>query len=643
MIHTPPLARRVVRLGVGVVAVTLLAVNLGVFAGLAKRLSDSVDDLLAERVVAVRAEAATVAQEGGGPEELARRLQARGLRTTVRAPDGTEYTAEPASPVVGSGLPGIRARDEDRTRLVSLPGGLEAEVAVSTTGVSEALRELLLIQGVISVGGLLLAALLLRRSANRAMRPVSEIAEAATRTAAGTMGERLSPDDAGTELGRMATAYDEMLDALETSLAQSREAGTARALLAAVVEGSTDTIWVQDLDGTILTWNTAAERTLGWTADEVVGSHVSLVVPTNELPELSALVAEVVAAGDIRAYEGERLTRAGKSLPVSVRLSPVRDEQGEIVAVAAGARDVTEQRWLAEALNSTLAALQEAAAEARASEEAARRFLADAAHQLRTPMAGIRACAETMLRGNASPEDSDRLMATMVRETSRAARLIASLLRMARLDQGLAPEKEQVDLLAVCGEEVERLSLLSPDLDVRLQVQGQPPGRVPADPAGCREILSNLGDNARRHATSSVCLRVEADDATVSVRVADDGPGVPVEARAGVRAVRQPGRARRLRPRAAHRAGHRPVDGRGAALRRRLRAVPATSGRDGLVGVRRLTRLRYRRRTGGMDMVRTARRSGNVEQDGVQHPRIVLRDKRSRAGLQSGDLEGLEG
>ncbi len=531
MIHTPPLARRVVRLGVGVVAVTLLAVNLGVFAVLAERLSDSVDDLLAERVVAVRAEAVTVAQEGGGPEELARRLQTRGLRATVRAPDGTEYTAEPASPVVGSGLPGIRGRDEDRTRLVPLPGGLEAEVAVSTTGVSEALRELLLIQGVISVGGLLLAALLLRRSANRAMRPVSEIAEAATRTAAGTGGERLSPDDARTELGRMATAYDEMLDALETSLARSREAGTARALLAAVVGGSTDAIWVQGLDGTIMTWNTAAERTLGWSADEVVGGHVSLVVPMKELPELSALVAQVVEAGHVRGYEGERLTRAGTSLPVSVRLSPVRDEQGEIVAVAAGARDVTEQRWLAETLNLTLAALQEAAAEARASEEAARRFLADAAHQLRTPMAGIRACAETMLRGHASPEDSDRLMATMVRETSRAARLIASLLRMARLDQGLAPEKEPVDLVAVCGEEVERLSLLSPDLDVRLQVQGQPPDRVPADLAGCQEILSNLGDNARRHATSSVSLTVKADPATVCVRVQDDGPGVPVEAR----------------------------------------------------------------------------------------------------------------
>jgi signal transduction histidine kinase len=125
-------------------------------------------------------------------------------------------------------------------------------------------------------------------------------------------------------------------------------------------------------------------------------------------------VAEVAADGKVRGYEGERLARNGERLPVSVRLSPVRDADAGIVAVAVGARDVTEQRWMASTLDSTLAALQQAADDAKASEESTRRFLADAAHQLRTPMTGIRACAETLLRG-ASQEDADLLMATMVR------------------------------------------------------------------------------------------------------------------------------------------------------------------------------------------------------------------------------------
>lgn len=530
MIHTPPLARRVTRLGVAAVAITLLVVNAVVFFVLRAYLDESVDELLTERVAVVEAEARAVVRNGGGPDELASRLQMRGLRATVRAPDGSIFAAEPTSPAVESGLPGVLGREEYRTRLVALPGGVEVEVAASTLGVRNALGQLLLVQTLTSLGGLVLAWMLLGRASRGVMRPVTQIAAVATRTAEGTVGERLRPDDVTTELGRMAAAYDDMVDALETSLARSRESHAALALLAAVVEGSTDAIWVQTLDGTIMTWNSAGERTLGWSSADVVGQRVSLVVPEDELEELSTLVAEVVSAGEVRSYEGERLTRGGKSLPVSVRLSPVRDDDGEIVAVAVGARDVTENRWMAATLKATLEALQAAAEEARTAEEAARRFLADAAHQLRTPVAGIRACAEALLLG-APPEDADRLMATMVRETSRAARLIASLLRMARLDQGAPVEIEPFDLVALCADEVERLGLLAPDLDVRLDVVRAPDGAVPGDRAGCQEILSNLGDNARRHAQSQVRFVVDGDRDCPRARVEDDGPGVPVEAR----------------------------------------------------------------------------------------------------------------
>lgn len=530
MTSTPSLGRRVVGGGVAVVATALLVVNVLVFVVLQQRLDAGVDELLTERAGVVRAEAASVEEAGGGLGELARRLQARGLRVVVTTPGGDTIAADPTSPAVGTGLPAAGQRGPGRTLLVDLDGGAAAEVFASTSGVSDALRELVILQAVTSLAGLGLAALLLRRVTRQALRPVADIAAAALRTAGGHVGERLRPDRPDTQLGRMATAYDEMLDALEATLAEARDLQRARALLAAVAEGSTDAIAVQDLDGTILTWNSAAERMLGWPGEHAVGRDVSLVVPQEELPQLSGLVRQVVADGGVRGYEGERLTRGGPRTPVSVRLSPVRDDEGRIVAVAAGARDVTEQRWMATTLDSTLAALQTAAEDAQASEEATRRFLADAAHQLRTPMAGIRACAETLLRG-ASSEDADRLLATMVRETSRAARLIAALLRMARLDQGLPLAKEPVDVVALCAEEVERLALLAPDLDVRLDVRVDDPVHVVADAAGCREVLSNLGDNARRHARSSVRLVVEAAGGNSVVHVQDDGPGVPAEAR----------------------------------------------------------------------------------------------------------------
>jgi len=141
-------------------------------------------------------------------------------------------------------------------------------------------------------------------------------------------------------------------------------------------------------------------------------------------------------------------------------------------------------------------------------------------------MAGIRACAETLLRG-AGPEDTDRLLATMVRETSRAARLISALLKIARLDQGLSSPVRPVDLVRLCSDEVERLSLLSPDLEIELDVRAAPDGPVLLDAGGCQEILSNLGDNARRHAASRIRLVVDRGASGVRVVVADDGPGVP--------------------------------------------------------------------------------------------------------------------
>ena len=85
---------------------------------------------------------------------------------------------------------------------------------------------------------------------------------------------------------------------------------------------------------------------------------------------------------------------------------------------------------------------------------------------------------------------------------------------------------EAVDLDALCREEVERLSLLSPDLDVVLASHDGPPMIVTADHAACREILSNLGDNARRHARSTITLSTRAGDHSAEVWMIDDGPGL---------------------------------------------------------------------------------------------------------------------
>lgn len=153
-------------------------------------------------------------------------------------------------------------------------------------------------------------------------------------------------------------------------------------------------------------------------------------------------------------------------------------------------------------------------------------FLADAAHQLRTPIARIQASTEALL-GGSSPEEQDRLLADIARETARSARLVSAMLRIARLDEGEALNKAPTDVVALCCDEVDRAWTMSPTLDIVVSagdLSGEPP-RVDAN--AVREILANLLDNARRHAAHLVEVVVGSTGGTVEIRVVDDGPGLP--------------------------------------------------------------------------------------------------------------------
>ncbi len=175
-------------------------------------------------------------------------------------------------------------------------------------------------------------------------------------------------------------------------------------------------------------------------------------------------------------------------------------------------------------LTATVAELEAALAEARTDQDSHRRFLADAAHQLRTPLAGILACAEALVRGQAGDE-GDRLFANLVRETSRSVRLVADLRTLARLDDGEGLQPRQTDLVALCRDEIGRVWSLAPQLDVVLRAPGLT-WSAEMDERAVREILANVLDNARRHAHARIVVAIEPGEQTVDIRVADDGTGV---------------------------------------------------------------------------------------------------------------------
>lgn len=164
----------------------------------------------------------------------------------------------------------------------------------------------------------------------------------------------------------------------------------------------------------------------------------------------------------------------------------------------------------------------------RQSEARSRSFLAAAAHQLRTPVAALGASVEALLLEGGTPAQ-ERLLANIAGETSRLGRLVTALLRTARFDQGEPLRPRPFDLRTVCEEELERTRELAA-LDCGLVVEDGFPHEVVLDPDATRESLSNLLDNARRHAQRSIDLTVSSAGERIVLRVADDGPGLPAGA-----------------------------------------------------------------------------------------------------------------
>ena len=118
---------------------------------------------------------------------------------------------------------------------------------------------------------------------------------------------------------------------------------TAR-LLAAIVESSDDAIVGKSLDGVIQSWNAGATRVFGYTADEAVGRHISLVIPPDRLGEEDQIIASLKAGQRVDHFETERVGKDGRRIQVSLTVSPIKDHAGQVVGASKIARDITDRK-----------------------------------------------------------------------------------------------------------------------------------------------------------------------------------------------------------------------------------------------------------------------------------------------------------
>ncbi len=226
---------------------------------------------------------------------------------------------------------------------------------------------------------------------------------------------------------------------------------------------------------------------------------------------------------------------------VRVALSPLDAMTAMAKAIARGdrgrrlspTRTDTELGRAAGAFDEMVDALEGAERAARTSEGRTRQFVADAAHELRTPIAGVQAAAEAVLQAGptGSLDERDRMHLLLVREARRAGRLVEDLLALARIEAGLDLYRTPTDLVTLARAEAERTRLLAPGLTVTVVEPGGAgtgSATAVADPERIAQVLANLLDNARRHTPDggTITVTVRGGGPWVEVAVADTGPGV---------------------------------------------------------------------------------------------------------------------
>jgi len=117
-----------------------------------------------------------------------------------------------------------------------------------------------------------------------------------------------------------------------------------KTMLAAIIDSSEDAIISKDLNGIITSWNKSAERIFGYREEEVIGEHISILIPPDRLGEEDMIISNLRAGRRIDHFETIRHTKSGRQLQVSLTVSPIRDANGNVVGASKIARDITSQK-----------------------------------------------------------------------------------------------------------------------------------------------------------------------------------------------------------------------------------------------------------------------------------------------------------
>jgi PAS domain S-box-containing protein len=326
-------------------------------------------------------------------------------------------------------------------------------------------------------------------------------------------------------------------------ITEKRNAERTSARLASIVENSEDAIIAKDLHGIVTNWNKAAERIFGYTAEEITGKSVRVLIPEDRQAEEDQLLKALGRGERLEKLETVRRTKDGREIDVLSSSSPIKDAEGNVIGASTIAHDISREKTMEAELTMAHAELEEYArkleetvAERTAHLQATIAELEGVSyslsHDMRAPLRTVQSFSQIVLveAGDKLGATEKNLLEKIISAAARLDRLIQDVLTYSRVS------REKIELKTLDVEKLikqivdERPDLQMPKAEV--DIQGPLP-TVRGHEAYLSQCITNLLDNAvkfvPRDRHPEVCVRSEVHNGHVKLWFEDNGIGIPQE------------------------------------------------------------------------------------------------------------------
>jgi len=298
------------------------------------------------------------------------------------------------------------------------------------------------------------------------------------------------------------------------------------AFLASIVQSSDDAIVSKDLNGVVTSWNKSAERIFGYTAEEMIGRPILVLIPPDRRDEEPAILERLRSGERVDHFQTVRRRKDGVDIDISVTISPIRNAEGRVVGASKVARDITSEKLMQAQLRRYA---DDLATQHRQKDE----FLAILAHELRNPLAPMRTSLELLRLRAGDPTQVQRVRETLDRHVKNLSRLIEDLLDVSRITQGkMKPRLERVDLARLVRYNCDTYSVQAEGSGLTMACSApEVPLWVIGDPTRLDQMINNLLENAIKFTEKggTITVTVETEGDTVVAVVRDTGIGIAPE------------------------------------------------------------------------------------------------------------------